>query len=134
MGPAVTIKALCAPPIADTGDVARSNHHREPHTKLSLIIVQRVLVLDLDRDVLAGADVGDRSRKDVRAFLFYEAGLSSFRFSLFVGLLRFASLFDHAIDDALADAHGEMIDGGMLGQWKHIDAFRPFGGVVFKLL
>src|SRR4029453_5737938 len=48
--------------------------------------------------------------------------------------LRGGSLLDDALDDALADPHPQVIDGGVLGQRKDIDAFSPQVAGVGELL
>src|SRR5262249_48420985 len=43
-------------------------------------------------------------------------------------------LLDDALDQPIADLHAQMVDGGILGQGEHVDAFRPGGAGVRELL
>jgi hypothetical protein len=78
--------------------------------------------------------VRDGIGEEVRALLLDQRRLLAFRLRLLVGLARLFLLLDEALDGALADAHPEMVHGGLLGQREHIDALDEFGARVLEHL
>ena len=117
-----------------TGNVARSDDHRKAQLKPALVVADRFLIFDFDRDPIARGDIRHRGRKDVGPFLFDQTGALAFLLGLFIDLLRFGSFLDLAFDDALADNHAQMIDGGRLRQGEHIDPLRPVLSLVREFL
>ncbi len=88
-----------------TGNVARSDDHRKAQLKPALVVTDRFLIFDFDRDSIARGDIRDRGRKDVGSFLFDQTGALAFLLGLFIDLLRFGPFLDLAFDNALADNH-----------------------------
>ena len=97
-------------------NVAGCDHHREAQPESAGVVAQGLLVFDRDGDFLAGADVRDVRREDVRAFLLDQRRLASFGLGLLVRGARLAALFDLALDPPLADSHLEVIDRRLFGQ------------------
>src|SRR3546814_7788010 len=71
------------------------------------------------------AEVGDRGHEDVRPLAAYQAGALAVVGGRAVGALGLRFLHDPAFDHALADAQGEAVDGGALGQREDVDALQP---------
>ena len=117
-----------------TRNVARSDDHGKAQLKPALVVADRFLIFDFDRDPIVWGDIRHRCRKDVGPFLFNQAGALAFLLGLFIDLLRFGSFLDLAFDEALADLHAQVIDGGSLRQGKHIDPLRPVLSLVREFL
>jgi hypothetical protein len=98
------------------------------------VVRHDLLVLDLDGDRGIGCDVGDGRREDVGALLLHQAGALALLPRLLVRLLGGRPLADDALDDPVADPHPQMVDGRVLRQRKHVDAFGPLGARVAELL
>ena len=92
------------------------------------------LILDLDDDGFAGADIGDGIGEEVWPFLFEQGGLLAFGFGLFVDGFGLLFLLDHAFDEAVTDLHAERVDGAFVGQGEDVDAFDPAVGRVLETL
>ena len=115
-------------------DVARRDRQREAQPERAVVVAQRLLVLDRDDDLLARADVRDARREHVRPLLLDQRRLAAFGLRGLVGAPRLAALLDHAFDHALADLHAQVVDGGLLRQRKHVDAFAPLARRVHEAL
>src|SRR3546814_10098545 len=88
------------------------------------LVAHGVLKADLHRDVFAGADVGDGGDEDVGALAAHQAGALAVVGGGPVGALRLRLLQDAALDPALADQHGQAVDGGAFGQREDVDALQ----------
>ncbi len=106
-------------------DVAGRDNHREAQPEGAGVVAQRLLVLDRDRDFVARPDVRHAGREDIRALLLDERCLAALGLRLLVYGARLAALADLPRDPPLPDLHLEMVDGGLLRQRKHVDAFLP---------
>jgi hypothetical protein len=116
------------------GNVAGPNDHREAKPKLSLLVADDLLVLDVHHHSLGGAAVGDRDREDVRALLLEEGRLLARLLRLLVRLARLLALPDLAFDHPLPDLEAHGVDGGALGEREDVDALEPPGGRIQELL
>ena len=109
------------------GDVARRHGEREAQPERAFVVAQRLLVLDRDDDLLAGADVGHTRREEVGPLLLDQRRLAALGLRRLVRAPGLAALVDHALDDPLADAHLQVVDGGVLRQREHVHALAPLG-------
>ena len=111
------------------GDVARRHHHREAQAvaahALGHRVVQRVLVFDLDPDLVARADVGHPRGEDVRSLLRHQRGRLALGLGFLIGCLGLRALLDFALDHPVGHLYAHAIDRRILGQRKHIGALAP---------
>ena len=107
------------------GNEARAHHHGEAQPEAAVVVDQHLLILDLDGDLLAGPDVGDRRGEDVRPLALQQTGLLAFLLRRLVNPAGFLALLDAALDDAVADAHPEVVHRRVLGQGKDVHPFDP---------
>src|SRR5437867_8194468 len=80
--------------------VARPDRHRKSQPERAVLVVDRLLIRDRDRHVLARTDVGDRNCEEIRTLLREQRSLLAFALGFFVGLLGVLLLLDLAFDDA----------------------------------
>jgi hypothetical protein len=73
--------------------------------------------------VLAGRNVRDGRREQVRARLTHEACALPGRTRLAVNAFRLLALVYLALDDALADLHRQAVDGRVVRKRQHVDGF-----------
>ncbi len=116
------------------GNVARRDDHRKTQMKLPLVVADRLLVFDRDRDVLVGTDRRDRRGENVGTLLFEERGFLPVRLRLFVDPFRLDTLADVRLDDALADREKHPVHGSALRERENIDAFDAVAGRVGEAL
>ena len=64
---------IFAASVTAAGTVTRPDDHREDEFVRAVLVLQRLDVADLYDDLLAGHDVGDRLREDVRPLLVEQA-------------------------------------------------------------
>ncbi|OQB94453.1 MAG: hypothetical protein BWX86_01453 [Verrucomicrobia bacterium ADurb.Bin122] len=76
---------------------------------------EQLAVCELHLDDVAGADVGDGHLEDIRALLFEQRGGFALGLGLLVGLFRLHALLHFGNDAALAERHGESVDGSAGG-------------------
>ena len=100
--------------------VARRQRQRHAKAELAGVVTRRLQVFDRDVDVLAGRDVRDGGREQVRARLPHEARALPGDARFAVDALGRVPLVDLALDHALADLHGKAIDGGVVRERQHV--------------
>ena len=114
---------------------AGADDHREHELPRVVVVAERLEVGDVDVDGLAGLDVGDLLREDVRALLRHERGDVALGASVRVDLLGFFAFADDAADRPVADGHEELVDRAVLRQREDVDRFDlGVEGVVEALL
>ena len=114
--------------------VARRHHHGKAQGEDPILVADRVLVADIDGDVFARADVGQRCHEDVGAFAADQAGALAVVGGVAVDPLGRGLLQDAALHPAFADHHGQAVDGGAFRQREDVDSFQPaVGGIVEDL-
>ena len=100
--------------------VARPDHGRKDKLVVARLRHQQLGVAQLDRDVVAGQDVGDVHLEHIGQLLLQQRGGFAFFFGLVVvapGLLLFA---DVGGDETVGEAHIHAIDGGAGRAGKHV--------------
>ena len=114
----------CADAVGRAGRVeAGTDDHREHELPRVVVVAERLEVRDVDVDGLAGFDVGDLLREDVRSLLRHQRGDVAVGAGLRVDPLGFLSLADDAPDRPVADGHQELVDRAVLRQREHVDRF-----------
>ena len=99
----------------------RADDHREDELVPAVGVGQRVEVADVDVDLLARLDVGDRLGEDVRPLLGQQRGDVALALGLLVDLLGLLALADDAADLPLADGHDELVDRRVVRQREDVD-------------
>jgi hypothetical protein len=116
------------------GCVARRHDHGKAQLEPAVAVKRAILILDLDRDLLAGADVGERGDEDIGPGAAEQARLAPLRRGLLVDLLGLLARQDAALDATLADRHDQPVHRRALGQGKDVDPFQPNRGGVDEAL
>jgi D-xylose transport system permease protein len=114
--------------------VARRDGERQFQCVARIAEGKGLEVGDLDRDARVGRDVGDSRSEHVGTFLIDQARLLAFATCLVVGVLRLDLFLDVAADGAVAQVHEQLVNGGVVGQRKHVQAFNPILARIGKLL
>ena len=78
-------------------------------------------IFDVHFDLVSRFDVGHGLGEDIGALFGEERGDVALAASLLVDRLGFLAFADDAANPALAEAHDELVDGGVVGQRKDID-------------
>ena len=113
---------------------ARADDHREDELVPAVRVGERVEVLDVDVDLLARLDVGDRLREDVRPLLGEQRGDVALAAGLLVDLLGLLALADDAANPPLADGHDELIDRRVLRQREDVHRLDLLAERILELL
>ena len=111
--------------LAALGIVAGRDDQREAQRIDACVLLHRLLIFDADDDRFVRADIGHRVGEDVGPLLLDQARLLPGVLGGLIGPLGVVAAFDLALDHARADLHAQRIDGRLLGERKHIDAFQP---------
>ncbi len=100
---------------------ARTDHHRKHELVVAVVVGERVVVRDVDVDLLARLDVGDRLGEDVGPLLGEERSDVALLARLDVELLGLLALADDAANVAVADRHDELAHRRVLRQREDIE-------------
>lgn len=116
------------------GNVPRPDGHREYEFVRAVFVFKRFDVADLDDDLLAGHDVRNGLRENIRPFLIKQAGRFAFGFRRFIDLAGLFAFHYLSANDALPDLHCHVVDGAVLRKRKCIDRLDGLGKTVLKFL
>ena len=108
------------------GDVAWADDQGKAQAERAVVVAQGLVIAYLDGDPLSGSDVGDGRGEHVGPFLLDQGGPPSRLPGFLVCSLCLLALPDLAHDDTPADQQPHVIDGGVVGQGKDVNALLPF--------
>ncbi|OPZ82852.1 MAG: hypothetical protein BWY76_02560 [bacterium ADurb.Bin429] len=117
-----------------TGDITRTDYHREVELVRPHVVAQHVQVGDFDAHFLPRLDIADGLREDIRPFLFQQAGGSSPAECFLVKLAGVRAFLDDAHDAAVADHHRHAVHCRCIRQRKDVDRFDLILGGVDECL
>ena len=113
------------PPLR-AGDVASADDQGKAQAERAVVVAEGLVIAYLDGDPLSGPDVGDGRGEHVGPFLLDQGGPPSRLPGFLVCSLCLLALPDLAHDDTPADTKPHVIDGGVVGQGKDVNALLPF--------
>jgi len=91
-------------------------------------------VFDIHANLLPRLDIGHRLGENIGPLFRKEGGDIAPAFCFLINLLRLLALTDDAANPPVADGHDELVDRGVMRQWKDIDGLYLTRVRILKLL
>src|SRR5262249_13855801 len=104
--------------------------HWKREANLAIFPTQRLNVAKANVRLVAGHEISDGRREDVRPLLFYKRSPLPFRLRCFIDALCFFALANYAVNDAIADANLQVVTGSVMGKRENITRLDRLGARV----